>query len=155
VVYAEGLYDGPLFPRTVRGQCVMVLKYTSAREANGRFYETVRLDTFLHVDNIGLEILAKLFQGVVGRTIDHNFAETIAFMGSMSHTAETNPRGIERVAARLNRVEPARREQFAATATHVAEKLAGGKSFDGEENSALAEVIQSSAYAPATPSGKR
>jgi hypothetical protein len=98
VIYAEGFYDGPLFPKTVRGQCVMILKYASTRAANGRFEETVRLDTFLHVDNIGLEIIAKLFQGVVGRTIDHNFGETVAFMGSMSHTAETNPRGIARVA---------------------------------------------------------
>ena len=153
VIYAEGFYDGPLFPKTVRGQCVMVLKYASARAANGRFEETVRLDTFLHVDNIGLEIIAKLFQGVVGRTIDHNFGETVAFMGSMSHTAETNPRGIARVAARLNHVDQARREQFVTVANHVADKLAGVKSFDGDENSALAEVIQSSAIAPA-PGGK-
>src|SRR6478736_785137 len=139
VIYAEGFYDGPLFPKTVRGQCVMVLKYAGARAANGRFEETVRLDTFLHVDNIGLEIIAKLFQGVVGRTIDHNFGETVAFMGSMSHTAETNPRGIARVAARLNHVDQARREQFVAVASHVADKLAGVKSFDGQENPALAE----------------
>ena len=155
VIYAEGFYDGPLFPKTVRGQCVMILKYASSRAAGGRFEETVRLDTFLHVDNIGLEILAKLFQGVVGRTIDHNFGETVAFMGSMSHTAETNPRGITRVAARLNRVDAARREQFVAVAGGVADKLAGVQSSGGDENPALAEVIQSSAYAPATPNGKR
>jgi hypothetical protein len=155
VIYAEGFYDGPLFPKTVRGQCVMILKYANTRAANGRFEETVRLDTFLHVDNIGLEIIAKLFQGVVGRTIDHNFGETVAFMGSMSHTAETNPRGIARVAARLNRVDSARREQFMAIAGHVADKLAGVKSFDGAENPALAEVIQSSAVGPAPVGGKR
>jgi hypothetical protein len=155
VIYAEGFYDGPLFPKTVRGQCVMILKYASTRATNGRFEETVRLDTFLHVDNIGLEIIAKLFQGVVGRTIDHNFGETVAFMGSMSHTAETNPRGVARVAARLNRVDSVRREQFAAVADHVADKLAGVKTFDGAENPALAEVIQSSAVSPAPVGGKR
>jgi hypothetical protein len=154
VIYAEGFYDGSLFPKTVRGQCVMILKYANGRAANGRLEETVRLDTFLHVDNIGLEIIAKLFQGVVGRTIDHNFGETVAFMGSMSHTAETNPRGIARVAARLNHVDQTRREQFAAVASHVADKLAGVKSFDGDENAALAEVIQSSAVAPVA-AGKR
>jgi hypothetical protein len=155
IIYAEGFYDGPLFPKTVRGQCVMILKYASGRAANGRFEETVRLDTFLHVDNIGLEIIAKIFQGVVGRTIDHNFGETVAFMGSMSHTAETNPRGIARVAARLNHVDSARRDQFVAVASGVADKLAGGKSFDGAENPALAEVIQSSAIAPTQMGGKR
>ena len=60
---------------------------------------------------------------------------------------------LARVAARLNHVDQARREQFVTVANHVADKLAGVKSFDGDENSALAEVIQSSAIAPA-PGGK-
>jgi hypothetical protein len=139
VIYAEGLYDGPLFPRPVRGQCVAVLQYTNTRMANGRYEETAHLDTFLHVDNVGVELLAKVFQGLVGRTIDHNFAETVAFIGSVSHTAEINPRGIRRLAGKLDHVEPERRSQFVAVTDHVATKLADAKPAD--DNAALAQVI--------------
>jgi hypothetical protein len=144
VIYADGLYDGPLFPRPVRGQCVAVLQYTNVRKASGRYEETVRLDTFLHVDNVGIELLAKLFQGLVGRTIDHNFVETVSFLGSVSRTAEVNPKGMRRLAGKLSLVEAERRDQFIAVTDRVSTKLADVKlTSDDDENPALAEVVDS------------
>jgi hypothetical protein len=154
VIYADGLYDGPLFPRPVRGQCVAVLQYTSTRQASGRYEETARLDTFLHVDNVGVELLAKLFQGLVGRTIDHNFSETVSFIGSVSRTAETNPRGLHRLAGKLDHVEPERRNQFIAVTDHVAVKLADVKLTGDDENSALAQAMEPPA-AESPPRGAR
>jgi hypothetical protein len=145
VIYAEGLYDGSLFPRPVRGQCVAVLQYTNTRKANGRFEETAQLDTFLHVDNVGVELLAKLFQGLVGRTIDHNFVETVSFVASVSRTAETNPRGMRRFAARLDRVEPERRAQFIALTDQVSAKLFDTKLSEDEENPTLTDIVESAA----------
>lgn len=156
VIYAEGNYDGPLFPKAVRGQCVIVLKYASVRESNGRYYETVRLDTFLRVENMGVELLAKLFQGMVGKTIDHNFAETVAFLGSMSHTSEVNPRGMQRLAARMNHVAADRREQFVGITDRVAEKLASSdEPADASGNAVLTDVVQSSAAIVAPTAAKR
>jgi hypothetical protein len=152
VIYAEGFYDGPLMPNKVRGECVVVLKHVSNREKNGRYSETVRLDTFLRVDNVGIEIVARLFQGLVGRTIDHNFGETIAFLGSVSRTAEVNPRGMRRLASKLDQVSPERREQFVAVTDRVAEKLVDARLDDSDDNQPLAEVVQSSAVIPAIPS---
>ncbi len=148
IIYAEGLYEGPLFPRPVRGQCVGVLKSASQRETNGRYYVTVRLDTFLHVDNVGVELLAKIFQGVVGRTIDHNFEETVGFLGSVSRTAETNPRGMQRLAAKMNRVEPTRRQEFVALTDAVTTKLAGVELAESDTNSILTGIVQSAATEP-------
>ncbi|HEY2827021.1 MAG TPA: hypothetical protein VGJ04_05415 [Pirellulales bacterium] len=145
VIYADGLYDGPLFPRPVRGQCVAILQYTNSRKPSGRFEETARLDTYLHVDNVGVELLARIFQGLVGRTIDHNFAETVAFVGNVSRTAETNPRGMHRLAAKLDHVEPERRNQFIAVTDRVAMKLADVKlTSDDDLNPTLAEAVQPS-----------
>jgi hypothetical protein len=155
VIYAQGLYDGPLFPRAVRGQCVAVLQYTSARKNSGRYEETVQLDTFLHVDNVGVELLAKLFQGLVGRTIDHNFLETISFIGSASRTAEINPKGMRRLAAKLDLVTAEHRDQFIAVTDRVSAKLVGVKlTSDDEDNQPLAEVVESSA-AETPPAGGR
>ena len=146
VIYADGLYDGPLFPRPVRGQCVAVLQFTSSRKASGRFEETAKLDTFLRVDNVGVELLAKLFQGLVGRTIDHNFAETVSFIGSVSRTAETNPRSIHRLAGKLESVEPERRSQFVAVTDRVAMKFADAKAAeDDADQSALAQALDPAA----------
>ncbi len=156
VIYAEGFYDGPLFPRSVRGTCVAVLQYNSVRKASGRYEETAQLDTFLHVDNVGIELLAKLFQGLVGKTIDHNFVETISFIGSMSRTAELNPRGMRRLTARLDHVDADRREQFTAVSDEVAAKMIDLKYSEEEENPPLTEVVQSSALdAPANKPNKR
>jgi hypothetical protein len=124
IIYSEGVYDGPLFARPIRGQCVAVLKSAEIRETNGRYYVTARLDVFLHVDNTGVELLAKMFQGWLGKTIDHNFTETIAFLGNISNTAETNPQGMRKLAGRLERVDAQRRGQFAVLVDQVPRNLA-------------------------------
>jgi hypothetical protein len=151
IIYADGLYDGPLFPRPVRGQCVAILQYSN-RKVNGRFEETVKLDTFLRVDNVGIELLAKMFQGLVGKTIDHNFAETVAFIGSVSHTAEVNPRAVRRLAGKLDHVEQERRDQFTAVSDSVAEKVADIRLTDNEEeHPALAQALDSSGAQASPP----
>jgi hypothetical protein len=124
IIYGEGLYDGPMFPRPIRGQCVAVLKTAEIRETNGRYYITARLDMFLHVDNTGVELLAKMFQSWLGKTIDHNFSETVAFLGNISNTSETNPQGMRKLAGRLSKVDPDRRTQFAMLIEQVSNNLA-------------------------------
>ena len=156
IIYAEGDYDGPLFPKAVHGQCVVVLKYISLRESSGRLYQTVRLDTFLRVDNIGVELLAKLFQGMVGKTIDHNFSETVAFMGSMSHTAEVNPNGMRRMLNRMPNIDDSRRDQFLSITDQVAEKIATSPEHpDPDVEPVMAEVVQSRPLAIPQPATKR
>jgi hypothetical protein len=124
IIYGEGLYEGPMFPRPVRGQCVAVLKTAELRETNGRYYITARLDMFLHVDNTGVELLAKMFQSWLGKTIDHNFSETVGFLGTISNTSESNPQGMRKLAGRLSKVDPDRRAQFALLIEQVAGNLA-------------------------------
>ena len=124
VIYSEGTYDGPMYPTKLRGQCVIVLKTSYTRDASGRAHVTNRLDAFLRIENLGAEIVAKTLQPLLGKTADHNFSETSAFVGSLSHTAETNPNGIGRLAQKLNHVEPPVRQQFADLAGHAADNAA-------------------------------
>jgi hypothetical protein len=156
VIYADGMYDGPLFPRAVRGECVAVLQHTSARTASGRFEETARLDTFLHVDNVGIELLAKIFQGVVGKTIDHNFSETVGFLGNVSHTAETNPRSMHRLAGKLDHVDTERKNQFTTVTDRVALKIGDVKLMnDDAQLPALAQVPESSQGEHLAPNSRK
>jgi hypothetical protein len=136
IIYGEGLYDGPMFPRPIRGQCVAVLKTAEIRETNGRYYITARMDMFLHVDNTGVELIAKMFQSWLGKTIDHNFTETVAFLGNISNTSETNPPGMRKLAGRLSKVDPDRRTQFAMLIDQVSSNLAVANVAHGQPQAA-------------------
>ena len=91
----------------------MVLKSAYITETNGRNYVTSRLDTFIQIDNLGVELLAKTFQSLITQSADYNFAETSAFLGNVSHTAETNPAGMGRLASQLKHVDDETKEKLA------------------------------------------
>ena len=38
IIVSEGVYDGPMYPVKLRGQCVLVMKTTHVREQNGRVH---------------------------------------------------------------------------------------------------------------------
>jgi hypothetical protein len=127
VIYSEGTYDGPLYPRTVRGKCLMVLRTDYRRDVNGRYATIAQLDTFLAVENLGVEVLAKTFQPLVGRAADHNFAETANFVTTLSRTAETNEPALLRLCRKLDRVDAKTRSQFMELVSAVPQKLAAAE----------------------------
>ena len=124
LVYAEGSYEGPLATRLVKGSCLMVLRTGYVRETDGRYYITSRLDTFLCVEPGGMELLAKAFQPLVGKVADNNFLQSVAFLGSLSRTAETNTLLVERLSTKLANVQPELRQRLAELAAEVARKSA-------------------------------
>jgi hypothetical protein len=124
LLYAEGSYDGPLFGRSIKGNTVLMLRNRYFRNADGRIYVRCQLDAFMHVENVGVGVLAKTFQPLVGAAADHNFSETAAFLASVSRAAEVNHAGMQRMATRLNGVEAADRERFAALTEQLAVRAA-------------------------------
>jgi hypothetical protein len=124
VVYGEGIYQGPLLTRPVKGRGVLVLKAGYAREENGRYYVTSRMDSFLTIEPAAAELATKTMSPLLGRTVDNNFAQTLAFVGSLSRTAEINSRGVQRLGKQLLHVQPEVREQFVELAAAVSEKQA-------------------------------
>jgi hypothetical protein len=122
IIYAEGTYSGPLLARSIQGRCLMVLRSGYVREPDGRYYITNRLDTFLRVEPGGAKLLTKAVQPLMGKTADNNFVQSVAFLGSLSRTAEVNSRGVQRLATKLQHVQPDVRAQLAELAADVAEK---------------------------------
>lgn len=111
IVYGEGFYEGSLFKRKMSGRCMLLLR--SGFDEDPRSRVVSLLDVFLTVDNAGLDLIAKTLSPLVGSTADSNFAETTKFLSRVSHTAEQNGPGLERMCGKLSRVEPQVREQFA------------------------------------------
>lgn len=123
VVYGEGIYDGPMFIKPVRGECVIIMKSGYVRETDGHYYITGRLDIFVRLDRGSTaDILAKTFRPLVGMVADHNFTQTMAFIQSLSDAAEVNPHGMHRLADKLTGVPENTREEFVAMTARVAER---------------------------------
>ena len=125
LLYAEGAYSGPLLTQPIRGRCLLLLRFQGIEETNGRHYVTCRLDTFLHMERVGIDMLAKAFHPLVGRSADANFTETLAFVGHLSQTCTANPSGTARLAQMLTHVEPTTRTRFGEVVQAAAHRTAG------------------------------
>jgi hypothetical protein len=124
VVYAEGAYEGPLFRSLIRGRCVLVLKSDYRRTTDQRVYVTNRLDVFIQLDNVGVELLAKTLHPLVGKSADRNFVESTRFLSQVSQAAETKAAGMHQLIPRQTKVDPGVREQFAVVTALVGQRAA-------------------------------
>lgn len=120
LVYAEGCYKAPLMLKPVQGKTLLLLTSGYVQETSGRYSITNRLDTFVQIEPGGVEILTKTLQPFLTRIADANFVQTLAFVGSLSRTAELNTAGVQRLAGKLEGVDP----QHRATLAQLAETIA-------------------------------
>ena len=122
LIYSEGAYEGPLFTRPAKGRCLMVLKSGYVREPDGRYYITTRVDVFMRMENVGVDLLTKAFSPLVGKVADMNLAYTAGFFASFSRAAEKNPQGARRLADKLSTVRPEVRQRLAQLAERAAQQ---------------------------------
>lgn len=122
IVYGTWTYTGPLLAHKITGTCLAVLKTGYVKGSDGKYYVTSRLDGFLSVNSGGAELLARTLQPLVVKNVDNNFIQTIAFLGSMSKTAEVNMGGMQRLAGRLTHVQPETRQQLSTVVASVAQR---------------------------------
>jgi hypothetical protein len=119
---AEGHYEGPLLPRRVTGRCALLLTSAYSLDAEQRDYVSNKLDVFLQVDNVGAELVARTLHPLMGKTVDSNFSETIRFLSQVSHVAESNGPGVQRLVTRLTNVDPVVRDRFAQITTTLSQR---------------------------------
>jgi hypothetical protein len=151
IIYSTGMYDGSLSPARIRGESVVVLKSEYLRDPDGRPRINSQLDVFLHLDNVGIEWIARTLQPLLGRTADRNFAETGSFVSSLSHTAETNPAGVARLSNRLPHVDAATRQLFA----EVSQKASDRADAIRQANNDAPVVRTTMRVTPASPDARR
>jgi hypothetical protein len=124
ILHGKWTYTGPLLARKITGSCLAVLKTAYSRDTSGKYYVTSRMDGFLSVDSGGAEMLARALQPLVVKNVDNNFIQTVAFLGSMSKTAEVNLPGMQRLAGRLTHVQPETRQQLSDVVASVSHRAA-------------------------------
>lgn len=119
LIFCEGDYEGPLFRKPLRGRCVLLLKTGKSKGDDGAWKVSNRLDVFLQVDHLGVGALTKTFHPLMGKSADINFLESMKFLERLSQTAEKNGKGMERLAYRLDQIDPKSRERFAKLSMQV------------------------------------
>ncbi|HVX10347.1 MAG TPA: hypothetical protein VHC22_04165 [Pirellulales bacterium] len=124
LVYADGTYSGTLLSRPVRGRCVLLMRSTYGKTNDGRPIVRCNIDAFLHLENVGVGVLAKTFQPLVTTAADHNFHETAGFLASVHHAAASNYSGIQRLTDKLTNVDEGDRQEFSDLTTQVAVQAA-------------------------------
>ena len=124
VVYADGAYDGKPFIKPLRARSVIVLQSGAVQETNGRSYVSVRIDSFVHIEQVGVELIAKTVQPWINKTADRNLIETLGFISTFSQTAEKNPQGMQRLAARLRIVDEPTRDELVQLCYRAAQRYA-------------------------------
>lgn len=149
VIYGAWAYKGPLLGRKISGHCLAILKSAYARDTDSRYYITSRLDAFLSVDPGAAELLTKTLHPLLTKNVDANFVQTVAFVGSLSKTAEVNKAGMQRLAERLTHVQPEVRQQLSQVVTGVAQRSAAA-SREQKSNTQPAQV----AARPSAESGR-
>ncbi len=124
VIFCEGTYTGSLFPRPIRGRCLISLRSTPHQEAQGRALVQCKLDSFVQMDNLGVEMFARTFHNVLGGIADHNFREVAGFVASVSQAAESAPENLHQIAERCRRVPPTTTQRFVAISDRIFEDAA-------------------------------
>jgi hypothetical protein len=125
VVYAEGNYVGSMVPRAIRGRCVVTIRHGQGRSNDGRTVMQCRLDSFVQLDNFGVELLAKAFHTALGNIADHNLKEICGFVSSVHQAAETAPENLERITNRCGRIPEQTRNDFLVIADRIYEQAMG------------------------------
>lgn len=138
VVFCEGTYTGTLVPRAIKGRCILSLRTAHVRDADDRDVIQCRLDSFVQLDNIGVELFAKTFQNMIGGVADHNFKETTGFASTVSRAAENGPEGLQRISAKCDRVTPQVKDRFAAITDRIYREGMGMVQAGGATNQAQA-----------------
>lgn len=141
VIFADGSYDGKPFLRSLKAKSLILLRSGSIRETNGRHYITVRIDSFVKIEQMGVELVAKTVQPWISQTADRNFIETLTFVSNFSRTAEKNPQGMKRLATRLNSVDQPTRDELIAICFRTAERYAQRDDANRTSSDALAHRV--------------
>lgn len=121
VMLANGTFEGKPFKQPLAAQCVLVLTSGSKEETNGRRFVASRLDAFIKLDRMGLELVAKAVHPFVGQTADRNFTDTMLFVSNLSFTAEKRPEAIEQLSVEMENLDQPRRQGLAKVAYECAE----------------------------------
>ncbi|MGB7342868.1 MAG: hypothetical protein WBD20_01530 [Pirellulaceae bacterium] len=134
IFIADGMYDGSMTAKPIRGSGVFVLRSDYAESQTGTKV-TGTLDVFVQFHGLGTDLIVRTLSGVIGRSADNNFVETARFIGQVSQASASNPPAMIDVANRLPQVDEVTKQQFATVIKTVGARAAQRMPNETELNS--------------------
>jgi hypothetical protein len=139
-----------MFARPVDAEVVLLLRNDYIAAAGGRTEITCTMDAFIRIDHAAAKLVARTMSGLIGRTADHNFGESMRFVARVSQTAEDNLEGMQELAGRLAELEPDVRKQFSRVCGTVAQRAVARQGVQGE-NARDVDVAEHQTRTPSRP----
>ena len=124
IIYARGEYRGPLMARAYQGDAILVLRTQFARDEANEPVIISDLDTFVQVNSVGLDLLAKLFFTSLTKIADSNFEVTMGFVSQISRAAARNGEDLKEAAEEIPSLRQDVFEEFCAVVDRVAMRFA-------------------------------
>lgn len=113
VAHVSGVYRPPGMIRPIEGEAFIVLQVRYTEDPELTPMAICRLDAFINVRNPGADLMARAFQSLIGKIADTNFEQTLAFIDSVSQTAEQDPRMFQGIVSQLSGLSPEARRILA------------------------------------------
>jgi len=120
IVHAKGQYRGTLLGRPIDGEAVLLLHSRFFQDEDDEPYVVCQLDSFVRLDNIGADLVAKLLSNVLGKIADSNFEQTVGFVGNVSEAATYNTAKVKALSSQMKGVRKEVRDEFVAVVDRVA-----------------------------------
>lgn len=119
ILYAKGTYLGPMIQKSIKGDVLLIMQSRFGTDKNAEPFLVARMDAFVRIHNPGAELIAKLLTPVVGKIVDNNFEQTVAFIGNLSDASQTTPQKVIDIGKNLKGVRPEAQAKFLQTVRDV------------------------------------
>jgi len=124
IVHAKGQYRGTLLARPIDGEVVLLLRSRFFHDEDNEPYVVCQLDSFVRLDNIGADLVAKLLSNVLGKIADGNFEQTVGFVGNVSEAATYNTDKVKDLSTQMKSVRKEVRDEFVVIVDRIAAREA-------------------------------
>ena len=120
VIYAKGDYRGPLLSKGYQGEVILILRTQYKRDETNEPMIICDLDSFVRINNLGADVLAKMFFTSLTKIADSNFEVTVSFTGQVSRAASRNNAALKATAEEITSI----RQEVCAEFCEVADRVA-------------------------------
>ena len=120
IVYAKGEYRGPLIAKPYQGEVILVLQTQFVRDHTNEPMIVCDLDSFVQINSLGADVLAKLFFTSIAKVADSNFEVTVSFISQVSKAASQNTTALKNSAEEVSTI----RQDVCAEFCNVVDRVA-------------------------------
>ena len=124
IAHVRGEYRGPLLAKAYPGSAILVLRTQFMHDEMDEPMIVCDLDVFVQINNLGADMLAKLFFSSLTKVADNNFEVTVSFISQVSKAAAYNLAALKNTAEEITSIRPEVYDEFCDVLDRTAMRFA-------------------------------